>query len=188
MIEAAEVSRLVSSITNSRFEITTPGKYPLQRASVKWFIWCPEITEAREIPFLNVVWADAGNLYFDSLPIGNTVSWVEAAYGEEQAQESMNIDYADFAEACRILNQKFPLAGERISRYEKISSGISAKEGIQVGLFIHGRKGRATVRLRVQVPAPDSVDENVRREISHAVKTLKVAWAKIDAYERAIPN
>ena len=174
--------QIVSSLTNAKFEITASGRYPLPANSVEWFMWCPEITESREIPYVNVVWGGTnGEVYFDSLPIGNTTSWVELAYGEEAAQEAMAIDYADFQGARSKFEQDFPLAARRLSAYEKIIQNVSSKKGIRVSMFVHGRAGRATFRIRAQLAA-SKPSEDARSRIASTIETMKEAWDSIEEF------
>ena len=176
--EVEEVRYLVSLLSPARFEITDPGRYPVRSENLKWFAWCPEITEMREDPYVNVAWGDkSGNVYFDSMPVGNTTSWVESAYGEEAACRSMDIDFGDFSKARGEFERIFPLVGERITVYEKIVCDVSTERNVRLEIFYHGRKGRATLRLRGSLPA------GVRISIESTVDALVEAWGRILEYE-----
>ena len=184
MSEAEEVRQWVSKLTRANFQITDPGRYALQPEKVKWFFWCPEITEMREIPYLNVVWADkSGNIYLDSMPVGNTTDWVESAYGEEAARRSMDMDFADFSRARDEFERAFPLVGKRITEYEKTASDVSTRRNLLIDIFYHGRKGRATLRLRGRIPAGDSSTGPVWDRIEATVKALKEAFDSLQTYE-----
>ncbi len=184
MSEAEEVRQWVSKLTRANFQITDPGRYPIPSEKVKWFFWCPEITEMREIPYLNVVWADkSGNIYLDSMPIGNTTDWVEGAYGEEGARRSMDMDFTDLSKVRNEFEGTFPLVGKRITEYEKIANDVSTRRNALIEIFYHGRKGRATLRLRGRIPSEDSSTGRVWDRIEATVKALKEAFDKLQTNE-----
>jgi len=181
---AEEIRQLVSELTKSTFKLTSSDRYPVPSENVKWFMWCPEITEMREIPYLNVVWADKDdNIYLDSMPIGNTTNWVARDYGEKAAQDAMDLDFSDYPIAISKLEHSFPLVGSRISTLEEIVKEISAKTGLSIEVFHYGRKGRATLRLRGRVSAGDSSGSSSSldrmNKIRQSVDALKEAWERV---------
>jgi hypothetical protein len=184
LIQAEKVREIVSSLTKAKFEVTNPGRYPLPAQSVKWFLNCPEITEAREIPYLNVIWAGGdAEICFDSLPLGNTTSWIEASYGEEAAGRSMSVNYSDFRTSRLVLDKEFPITNRRIETCEKITHDISVRKGIPVEIFVHGREGRATFRLRARLSLARISESNIRVGIESVIETMKEVWEAIQKLE-----
>ena len=180
MNEAEDVRTAISQLTRAEFEIGDPGGYPVELGTVSWFLWCPEITQMREIPYINVIWANKeGIIYLDSMPLGNTTNWVESAYGEEAAARAMDLDFGDFAEVRSEFEHDFPLVGKRINEYERIVSNVSDQRAVAIGIFFHGRKGRATLRLRGKLTEQAGRTNSVER----TVKALEEAWKLIEEHD-----
>lgn len=187
--ETCELIRdVLSRLTSASFKLTAPGSYPIARDTVKWFMWCPEIVEMRENPYLSVVWADQDNLYLDSMPLGNTVDWIEDAYGEDAIHELLQMDFTGLSgvEIQRILEGKFPLVSPRINAYLSISRDFASESKVDLGVTFRGRRGIVTYRLRVVIGARSLDSESIVDKIMLAVKTLREAWSRIEKHELQI--
>jgi len=96
--EAEAVSEILSSLTGARFEVSnTPDDFRNQSINPRWFVMCKGMRQARGIPYVNEAWKQHdGTIWLESLPLGDTIDWIEVAYGEEAAAKSIDVNYSDF--------------------------------------------------------------------------------------------
>src|ERR1700733_5409773 len=96
--EVEFVMDLVSKATNARFEVVQPPPdHPLPIQNLEWFIRCRKLEDIEKTRYLNTVWKERnGSIWLESLAVGNTMSWIESAYGQEPAIKSLDLDYSQF--------------------------------------------------------------------------------------------
>ncbi len=127
-------------------------------------------------------------MYLDSMPLGNTVDWIEDAYGEDAIHELLPMDFTGLSgvEIQRILEGKFPIVNSRINAYLSISRDLASESKVDLGVTFYGRRGIVTYRLRVVIGARGLDSESIVDKIMLAVKTLREAWSRIEKHELQI--
>ena len=139
------VMNLVEETTGVHFEVIEPhAGFPLPAERVEWFVRCRDKDEIAKAPYLNTVWKERRvGIWLESLALGDTIDWIEIAYGEDRVNQSLDIDYSRFEDASfrRDFEQKYPIVMERIKRYEAEVSRIAKKRRVHLELRRVGSKG-----------------------------------------------
>jgi hypothetical protein len=143
--EAESVRQLLSNLTGAEFEISnTPDDFRNQSINPKWFLKCKDMKQAREIPHINEAWKQKdGTIWLESLPLGDTIDWIEAAYGEEAAAKSIDVNYSDFG-SKKFQNEfgnEYPLVYQRVKTYEELAVRVSKVSKVHLELRNSGSKG-----------------------------------------------
>jgi hypothetical protein len=178
------VKETVSNATGVHFEVVAPHPaFPLAVDRLEWFMRCRNREEIAKAPYLNTVWKERGvGLWLESLAVGDTIDWIELAYGEERAYESLDIDYSRFDDPAfqADFNQRFPIVLGRIREYEEAVADVSKRRRCHLEVRRTGSKGMLvfTVSARISLPKGAS-----RRSVSFAIKknvaALKALYVKI---------
>ena len=148
MPKAAEqevVTRALEEATGVHFEVIAPHPaFPLPVESLDWFMRCRNKDEIDRSPYLNAAWKDKGGpMWLESLAVGDTVDWIELAYGEDKVGDSLSIDYSRFDDKSfqDDFSQKFPIVLERVREYDQAAADVSKRRRVQVEIRRAGTKG-----------------------------------------------
>ena len=108
-----------------------------------------EITKA---PYVNAAWKEKDvGIWLESLAVGDTIDWIEIAYGDEKVDESLDIDYSRFDDPSfqDDFTRRFPIVMRRIKEYEQDRGGHIKKRsreapdktrGVEGDARLHGRR------------------------------------------------
>jgi len=139
------VRQAVSDATGVTFEVVAPNPgFPLAVEKLEWFMRCRNKDEIARAPYLNVVWKEKGDgIWMESLAVGDTVDWVELAYGEEAVNKSLDLDYAAYDDPSvkADFKAKFPIVYGRIEEYEEAVTSIARRRKLKLGLRHVGSRG-----------------------------------------------
>jgi hypothetical protein len=178
--EIEAVQAVLSSLTGAKFDVSNaPEDFRGQSLRSKWFLKCNDMSEARNIPYVNEVWRQEDDaIWLESLPLGDTIDWIEVAYGEEAAAGSIDVNYSDFGskEFQKRFGREFPLVYQRIQRYEEVADGVSKSRRVHLELRKSGSKGIVVFTFAAKVAKPDI--KSLTRKIQASVDALKEAYAQ----------
>jgi hypothetical protein len=174
--EVKFVMDLVSKATNARFEVVQPPPdHPLPIQNLEWFIRCRKLEDIEKTRYLNTVWKERnGPIWLESLAVGNTMSWIESAYGQESAMKSLDLDYSQFP--SKEFQAQFPLVCGRIGVYEEIAGRVSRERGAKIELRSNGSKGVVVFTLAAKIQEKDR--GALSGEVLTNVEALRDAFAE----------
>ncbi len=178
------VRETVSKATGVHFEVVAPHPaFPLAVDKLEWFMRCRNRDEIAKAPYLNTVWKETGvGLWLESLAVGDTIDWIELAYGEERVGESLDIDYSQFDDPSfqAEFNRKFPIVLGRIREYEEAVAGISKRKKCRLEIRRAGSKGMLVFTIAARVDMPRRATRaTLASAIRRNVSTLKEAYGQI---------
>jgi len=177
------VRQEVSKATGVHFEVVAPHPaFPLAVDHLEWFMRCRNKDEIAKAPYLNAVWKERGaGIWLESLAVGDTIDWIELAYGDQRASDSLDIDYSRFDDPTfqEDFKQKFPIVLGRIKEYEQAAADTSKKRKVHVEIRRAGSKGMLVFTIATLVKSPKSV---TRPSLRLALR--KSAFALREAYQR----
>ncbi len=178
------VKETVSKATGVHFEVVAPHPaFPLAVDRLDWFMRCRNRDEIPLAPYLNAIWKERGvGIWLESLALGDTIDWIELAYGEEQAGKSLDLDYSRFDDPAfqAEFKEKFPIVLERIREYEAVAAGISKKRGVHVEIRRAGSKGMLVFAVAARVETARGASQAVQRNaLRKGVSALREAYAEI---------
>ena len=175
------VRDFVSKATDARFEVVQPPPdHPLPIQNLDWFIRCRKLEDIRKTRYLNTVWKERdGPIWLESLAVGDTMSWIESAYGQESAMKSLELDYSQFSsrEFQTEFQAMFPSVHGRIAAYAEAAARVSKERGVQVELRPSCSKGIAVFTLSTKIQGTGS--GALSDEIATRVEALKDAFAAV---------
>lgn len=167
-------------LTKTKFEATNvPDQFGNRSLQPRWFLKCSDMSQARAIPYLNEIWKEEdGAVWMESLPLGDTIDWIEAAYGEESAAASIDVNYSEFGskEFQTRFGREYPLVYQRIQRYEEVADRVSSDNKAHLELKKSGSKGIVVFTFAIKIAKVDS--KTLLRKISSSVDALKEAYAQ----------
>jgi hypothetical protein len=181
MSEAETVRDEITRLTGARFEIGPPPDRHPAADNFAWFIQCADLQKIGGTTYLHSVWR-AGNddIRMQSMSFGDTIDWIESAYGEEAAGRSLKMDFSGFSspKAQMEFSKEFPLVYEQIKTYERIAERVSKKRGVHLSLRHKGSKGIIVFVLTAQISGkdPDSLSGD---DIEANIKALEDAYAQV---------
>jgi len=178
------VRQEVSKATGVNFEVVAPHPaFPLAVDRLEWFMRCRNKEEIARAPYLNAVWKERGaGIWLESLAIGDTIDWIELAYGEERAGESLDIDYSRFDDPSfqEDFKQKFPIVMGRIKEYEQAAAETSKKRRVHLEIRRAGSKGMLVFTIATLVESPSRATRaSLRSAIRKNVHALREAYQRI---------
>jgi hypothetical protein len=178
------VRETVSEATGVHFEVVAPHPaFPLAVDRLEWFMRCRNREEIANAPYLNVVWKEKGEgIWLESLAVGDTVDWIELAYGEERAGESLDIDYSQFDDPSlqAEFSQKFPLILGRIKEYEQLVADVSKKTKVHLEIRRAGSRGMLVFTVAARVETRKNVSlESLGSALKKSASALKEAYDAI---------
>ncbi len=178
------VRETVSEATGAHFEVVAPHPaFPLAADSLEWFVRCRNREEIAKTPYLNVVWKEKGNgIWLESLAVGDTVDWIELAYGDEVAGKSLDLDYSrmDDPSFREEFSRRFPIVMGRIEGYEEVAAGIARRRKVRLEIRRAGSKGMLVFTVAALVKSPKRASLSSRGSlIRKSVSALKEAYEQI---------
>jgi hypothetical protein len=175
--ESEVVREFLTKLTGATFEISqTTDDFRTESLHVKWFLKCNDISQARTIPHVNQAWKQPdGTIWLESLPLGDTIDWIEVAYGEEAAAKSIDTNYSDFGsmEFQKRFSNEYPLVYQRIQRYEEVAGLVSKSRKVHIELRNNGSKGIVVFTFAAKLT---SVDKSLDKKVEANVEALKEAY------------
>jgi hypothetical protein len=188
------VRETVSEATGARFEVVPPHPaFPLAVDRLEWFMRCRNREEIAKAPYLNALWKEKGvGIWLESLAVGDTVDWIELAYGDEKVEESLDIDYSRFEDASfqEDFKQRFPIVMARIREYEQVAADVSRRRGVKLQIRRAGSRGMLVFTVAALVKAPSRASmASLASAIKKSVSALKEAFQEIaDLYGLSVPD
>jgi len=178
------VRETVSKATGVHFEVVAPHPaFPLAIDRLEWFMRCRNKEEITKAPYLNAVWKEKGvGIWLESLVIGDTIDWIEIAYGEEAAGKSLDTDYSTFDDPSfqGDFKQRFPIVMGRIEEYEQAAADVSKRRRVHIEIRRAGSKGILVFTVAARVDARRGAAlESLRSTIKKNVAALKEAYERI---------
>jgi hypothetical protein len=195
MVSEQELVReTVSEATGVHFEVVPPHPaFPLAVDRLEWFMRCRNREEIAKAPYLNAVWKEKGvGIWLESLAVGDTIDWIELAYGDEKAGQSLDTDYSRFEDASfqEDFKQRFPIVMQRISEYEQVAAEVSRKRRVKLQIRRAGSKGMLVFTVAALVESPRRVSSaSLKPALKKSVSALKEAHQKIaELYGLSMPG
>ncbi len=178
------VRKALWEATDAHFEVVAPNPaFPLPVDSLEWFMRCRNKDEIEAAPYLNTVWKEkSGRIWLESLALGDTIDWIELAYGEERAAASLDLDYSRFDEEWfqSDFNRRFPIIMARIREYEGVVAAISKTRRVHLEIRRAGSKGMLLFTIAARVERPKGAGlESLRSAIKKNASALKEAYEAI---------
>ena len=180
------VRQVVSKVTGVNFEGVPPHPaFPLAVDHLDWFMRCRNKDEIAKVPYLNAVWKKRGaGIWLESLAIGDTIDWIEIAYGDQKAGDSLDIDYSRFDDPAfqEDFKQKFPIVLGRIKEYGQAAADTSKKRKVHVEIRRAGSKGMLVFTIAALVKSPKSATRpSLRLALRKSVFALREAYQRIES-------
>jgi hypothetical protein len=178
------VRETVSEATGARFEVVAPHPaFPLAVDRLEWFMRCRNQEEIAKAPYLNAVWKERGvGIWLESLAVGDTIDWIELAYGDAVAGESLDLDYSRFGDASfrEEFGRKFPIVVGRIEEYERAAAGVAKSRRVHLEIRRAGSKGILvfTAAALVRIPRR-ATQKSLGSALRRGVSALKEAYGQI---------
>jgi len=179
--EANVLCQIMSKLTRAKYEIRSgvPNFPPEDHEG--WFVFAPKLGKTA---YARKTWGDKeGNVFIESMYLGDTGHWVETEYGERGAIAAFELDYSDFDAVRKILAEKFPLVEESLRDHEKIVAQVASKHKVDLRMRYDTRKGGATVYLHAKIEAKGLDSKSKIDKIRLNVGAMKEAWRNIERYE-----
>jgi len=178
------VRQEVSDATRVNFEVVAPHPaFPLAVDHLEWFMRCRNKDEIAKAPYLNAVWKERGTgIWLESLAIGDTIDWIELAYGDQRASDSLDIDYSRFEDPSfqEDFKQKFPIVMGRIREYAHAVEETSKKRKVHLEIRRAGSKGMLVFTIATVVKIPKGASQrSLGFALRKNVSALKEAYVKI---------
>jgi hypothetical protein len=176
------------------FEVVAPHPaFPLAADRLEWFMRCRNGEEIAKAPYLNAVWKERGvGVWLESLAVGDTVDWIELAYGDEKVGESLDIDYSRFDDPSfqDDFTQRFPIVMRRIREYEQIAADISKKRKANLQIRRSGSRGMLVFTVAALVESPKGAAQaSLGSAIKKNVAAMKETYQQISQlYGLAVPD
>lgn len=182
--EQGVVRQALLEATGASFDVVAPNPaFPLPVDSLEWFMRCRNKDEIEAAPYINTAWKEkSGRIWLESLALGDTIDWIELAYGEERAAASLDLDYSRFDEQWfqSDFNRRFPIIMARIREYEGVVSGISQTRRVHLEIRRAGSKGMLVFTIAARVDRPKGAGlESLRSAIKKNVEALKEGYEAI---------
>lgn len=177
--EIETVQLVLSSLTGAKFDVSgAPDDFRGQSLRPKWFLRCDDMDKARSIPYVNEAWRQDDVVWLESLPLGDTIDWIEVAYGEEAAAASIDTNYSDFGskDFQKRFGREFPLVYQRIQRYEEVADQVSKGRKLHLELRKSGSKGIVVFTFAAKITKPEV--KSLARKVEASVDALKEAYGQ----------
>jgi hypothetical protein len=178
--EVDAVRDILSRLTGASFQVTnTPDDFQNQSLHPIWFVKCTDPAQARTVPHVNEAWKQQdSSIWLESIPLGDTIEWIEVAYGDEAAARSLDVNYSDFAtkEFQAKFGRDYPLVYQRIQTYAEVASRVSKARKVSIELRNSGSKGIVVFTFVTKISDPKS--KMLSKKITAAVEAMKDAYAQ----------
>jgi len=179
-IEAIRVK--LTEITGATFAAVEPVSIPRLAGQAKWLVQCSDLKRISKARYANRVWEDSeGEIYIESLSIGDSLQWIEEDYGEDGVvkAEGMDLHHLDAGEVARKLKLKFPLVSERLLAYWKIAKEYSEEYDVDLRLA-YSSNGVATFYLSTKSRTAGLELSGKLQSIQRNASVIKAAMQEID--------
>ncbi len=182
--EEEDLREVLTEVTGVHFEIITPPPgFPLSQRNLRWFIRCRNGEEIAKSPHVNAAWrGEEGPIWLESLAIGDTIDWIELAYGEDRAAESLDLDYSYFDDPSfqAEFKRKYPVVLSRIKEYSDIVARISSKSSVHLEIRHMGAKGMLIFTLAARLNSGRRLSrQSLTNIVKKNVAAMKEAYAEI---------
>jgi hypothetical protein len=182
--EADFVQHSLTEATGATFEIIPPHPaFPLPVETLEWFMRCRRQNEIAGVPYLNTAWKEKrGSIWLESLAVGDTIDWIDLAYGEEQASKSIDIDYArlDDPSFRQEFSRRYPIVMDRLREFEQVVTGVAKKSGVHLHVRRAGSKGMLVFTVAAEVkPRKGAGQEALGNALRKSVAALQESYEKI---------
>ena len=188
------VRETVSEATGALFEVVAPHPaFPLAVDRLEWFMRCRNREDIAKAPYLNALWKEKGvGIWLESLAVGDTIDWIELAYGDEKAGESLDIDYSRFEDSSfqEDFKQRFPIVMARIREYEQLAADVSKKRKVRLQIRRAGSKGMLVFTVAALLQSPKRGESgSLGSAVKKSVAALKEAYQQIaELYGLSVPG
>lgn len=171
-------------LTGVHFEVVEPHPaFPLPMESLEWFMRCRNKDETSMAPYVNAAWKEKeGRIWLESLAVGDTIDWIELAYGEERATQSLDLDYSRFADKSfqGEFERRFPIVMGRIREYENLVEGVSKRDRVRLEVRRAGSKGMLVFTIASRIDRPKGAGPaSLRSALERNVSALREAYDAI---------
>ncbi|MDG6920428.1 MAG: hypothetical protein JRN59_02765 [Nitrososphaerota archaeon] len=175
------IKREVSLFTDSEFVKKEKGKLPKRFGNPTWLIRCVEITQAREIPYVNAVWRSNGEIRMESLAIGDISDMIEDAYGEQAVYPILKMNLLDFGkpEFREKFLKPYPIVKRRLDKSEKILRNVANKDETKLEIRYDGGEGIVVFYLDSIIEVQELDTDAEARSVQRALSSLKQAYQQI---------
>ena len=177
--EVDTVVEVLSRLTGASFVVADSSDIQAKLPRPKWVVRCTDMRQGRRIPYVNEAWKQKdGSLWLASLPLGDTIDWIEVAYGEEAAARSLDVNYSDFGkkEFQSEFGREYPLVYQRILTYAEIATHVSKARNVNLELRNSGSKGIVVFSFASKIKVSDS--SPLEKKIGRSVEALKEAYTQ----------
>jgi hypothetical protein len=182
--EAYSLRDIISKVTGMGYGIREAlPDFPPPADHATWYLLGREFRLPNGAPYANVIWEDvAGNIFIQSIEIGESADWIGPIYGEDGIIAAMRMDYSTPDRGRKAFAKKFPAVEKRISGYEDVISRISLKHRASLSLRWDGEIGSGTFRIEAKISESGRTEkeEVIRRNF----EALKSAWTEITQYNQ----
>ena len=180
------VQKTVSEAAGVHFEVVAPHPaFPLAVDRLDWFMRCRNAEEIAKAPYLNVVWKEKrAGIWLESLAVGDTVDWIDLAYGEEQAGKSLDIDYSRLDDPAfkQEFSQRYPIVMGRIREYEEAAAVVAKKTKVRLEIRRAGSKGMLVFTVAAMIKVRKGASQRaLGSAITKSVSALKEAYEQISS-------
>ena len=182
--EEEDLRDMLTQVTGVHFEIIVPPPgFPLSLRNLQWFMRCRLGEEVTRSPHVNAAWREQdGPVWLESLAIGDTIDWIELAYGEERATESLDLDYSYFDDPAfqAEFKRRFPIVQGRIEEYSDIVARISSRRSVHLEIRHMGARGMLVFTLAARLRNAKRLSRlSMTNMIKKNVKAMKEAYEEI---------
>jgi len=171
-------------LTGVHFESIAPHPaFPLPVENLEWFMRCRNKDEISLAPYINTAWKEKeGRIWLESLAVGDTIDWIELAYGEERATQSLDLDYSRFDDKsfAAEFESRYPIVMGRIREYEATVDGVSKKGKVRLEVRRSGSKGILVFTVAARIDRPEGAGlKSLRSALEKNVLALREAHEAI---------
>jgi len=169
--------RVLGRLNKAPYVETSPREFDALN-NPSWYVTCLDGYYYGRTAHADTVWADAqGAIWLDSTHLESTTNWVEWAYGEKGAIESMKGDYRNLSIAeVQSKLRPFKKVYDFIETCRRIVVETSERSGVKLELLSSGEKTIAWFFLRAQVR---SKGESLETRLKETNEALSEAYNRI---------
>lgn len=179
------VRQTLLELTGVHFDdVESHPAFPLATQNLEWYMRCRNRDEITLSPYLNAAWKDKdGSIWLESLAIGDTIDWIELAYGDERATQSLDLDYSrlDDPEFQAEFERRYPIVLNRIRDFERIVSDVSRKHKARLEMRRAGARGMLVFTIAAKLEGPETAGQKaLRSALEKNVSALREAHEAIE--------
>jgi len=187
--EAETLRRAVSEVINADYETRMAEPNFPPASSATWYIFAPDISQLSKTAPARKIWEDGeGNLYIESIFLGNTTDWIGHHYGEESAIQATRMDFSDFSTVRKELASRFPLFDKDLREYEGMLADVSQKYGVELRMRYDSGKGVAILYMNAKIKTKGLDLQAKIEKVRLNVRALQEALGRVHQYEAGRPQ